>query len=67
MIQQAKDGEYFFYRQEQKFNGQFREVTPIEDTPEITDLSLPQPNNIAEKNNFDFIEQHKAGNPGRMK
>ncbi|KAI8047340.1 hypothetical protein BDF21DRAFT_352390, partial [Thamnidium elegans] len=67
VVQYAKDGEEFFYRQERKFNGQIREVTPIEDTLEITDLFLPQPTNTVEKNNFEFIEQYKAKNYGRMR
>jgi hypothetical protein len=63
----AKDGEEFFYRQEKKFNGEVRQTTPIEDTPNITDLSSPQINNTTHKDDFDYIESYKAKNNGRMK
>jgi hypothetical protein len=64
----AKDGEDFFYRQEKKINGQqLRQVTSIQDTPDITNLSLPQRNNTTDKNDFDYIEHYKANNSGRMK
>jgi hypothetical protein len=57
----------FFYRQEKKFNGEVRQTTPIEDTPNITDLSSPQINNTTHKDDFDYIESYKAKNNGRMK
>jgi hypothetical protein len=46
----AKDSEDFFFRQERKFSGEYREVTPIEDTIEISNLSTSSTNNdTAEK------------------
>jgi hypothetical protein len=64
----AKDGENFFFSQEKKFTGKDRDVTPIEDTPDISNLSTPQSNDdTATKNDFDYIENYKVNNHGRMK
>lgn len=38
----AKDGEELFFRQERKFTGKDRDVTPIGDTPGISNLSKQQ-------------------------
>lgn len=68
IVKYAKDGETFFFGQERKFTGKDRDVTPIEDTPEISDLSIPQTNNdTAIKNDLDYIENYKVNNHGRMK
>lgn len=64
----AKDGENFFFRQERKFTGKDRDVTPIEDTPDISNLSTPPSNDdTATKNDLDYIENYKVNNRGRMR
>ncbi|KAI8646326.1 hypothetical protein BD408DRAFT_360107 [Parasitella parasitica] len=65
----AKDGENFFFRQERKFTGKDKDLIPIEDTPDISNLSTPPSNHddTALKNNLDYIENYKVNNHGRMK
>ncbi|GAA5799251.1 hypothetical protein HPULCUR_004661 [Helicostylum pulchrum] len=64
----AKDGEEFFFRQERKFTGKDRDVTPIGDTPDISNLStLSSNNDTATKDDLDYIENYKVNNNGRMK
>lgn len=57
-----------FLQTRRKFTGKDRDVTPIGDTPDISNLSTPPSNNdTATKDDLDYIENYKVNNNGRMK
>ncbi|KAG2236245.1 hypothetical protein INT48_008605 [Thamnidium elegans] len=64
-LQYAENGLCFFNHQEQKFKK--RETTPIEDTPDISNLANVNYNNdIIAIDGISFIEEFKAQREGRM-
>lgn len=64
-LQYAESGLCFFNHQERKFNK--RETTPIEDTPDISNLTTVNYNNdIIAIDEISFIEEFKVKQAGRM-
>ncbi|KAI9256989.1 hypothetical protein EDC94DRAFT_695842 [Helicostylum pulchrum] len=54
--------------QERKFAGKDRDVTPIEETPDVPNPSTPPRNDdTATENDLDYIENYKDNNHGHMK
>jgi hypothetical protein len=65
--QHAINGEIFFMQQARKFDKKQREVTPIEDTPEISNLTTVAYHNInLTTDDNAFVEDFIAKTTGRM-
>jgi hypothetical protein len=65
-LKYATDGQSFFHYEERKFNKD-RETTPIEDTPDISNLTTVNYNNdIIAVDDITFIEEFKKKTTGRM-
>ncbi|KAI7908033.1 uncharacterized protein BX663DRAFT_482270 [Cokeromyces recurvatus] len=65
-LKYAEDGQIYFYHQENKFKKD-REITPIEDTPNISNLlTVDYHNDIIAADDATFIEEFQKKKIGRM-